>query len=244
MKCLAQPAMIFSWVRQPLRTKDGENGEGKPEGTRLRGVTLTHPPPLISVRSASTSSAPSIATSSLNGDKMRSGDTDMTVRSQTSQYSLNDQVQQRDTLNPAAPTSTSGSWSYLWVPVQVWQREAVMQDQLTSLREEEPGWKWHNHKTKQKKKKKNKHAEYLKILFIIILDQPDWESGQQLLCNDNYHRVLMLLFYYYNFSVVNLPPSQWTFNYRTFPKMNCVKTELVAEEMCPEEKELRHSKLH
>ena len=71
MKCFAQPATIFSWVRQPLPEK--ATICCKEPHTTLRyfqscqgwgNVPCSYPPPLMRVSPASTSSAPSMATSS------------------------------------------------------------------------------------------------------------------------------------------------------------------------------------
>lgn len=73
MKCLAQPATIFSWVRQPLPEKSKAMTHvhrNEPhycfQICQMSGLKnrSSYPPPLMSVRPASTSSAPSMATSS------------------------------------------------------------------------------------------------------------------------------------------------------------------------------------
>lgn len=172
IKCLAQPATIFSWVRQPLwdREKCVRHARQHAAEALLSVLNCTHPPPLINVRSASTSSAPSIATSSwvmwTQTQRLITQAEDKAEVKLTDSWSLLSiySLQQsapfmvflslhRHNFHSAtiqadrvwAPTycgsisfprlsdSFATSSSYFWVPVQIRQCEAVLQNQLTSL---------------------------------------------------------------------------------------------------------------
>lgn len=166
-KCFPQPATIFSCVRQPLWDKERTSERQKSGDTGwvlLSVLNCPHPPPLISVRSPSTSSAPSITTSSCVGGMLTYYSTRQIKRncfsafrhsappvmffffcsrtgtiSTTLQFKLTEFERQRiaaPSSRPRLSDSFVTSSSYLWVPVQIRQREAVLHNQLASLWED------------------------------------------------------------------------------------------------------------